>query len=105
MVCFSLVEKKIKNCTDFTNYVFFKNFKHISIKSKLIELWLFENIPHFQCRKGFCGVIVGGGSRLHKSELTPIDYLGLVQMAMTSPQMGLISSEVEKTPPYGARQN
>ena len=46
-----------------------------------------------------------GGSRLQKSELTPIDYLGLVQMALTSPQMGLISSEVEKTPPYGARQN
>ena len=50
-------------------------------------------------------VWVGGGSRLQKSELTPIDYLGLVQMAMTSPQMGLISSEVEKPPPYGARQN
>ena len=43
-----------------------------------------------------------GGSRLQKSELTPIDYLGLVQMAMTSPQMGLISSEVEKKNPYGA---
>ena len=39
---------------------------------------------------------IRGGSRLQKSELTPIDYLGLVQMALTSPQMGLISSEVEK---------
>ena len=35
---------------------------------------------------------------MQKSELTPIDYLGLVQMAMTSTQMGLISSEVEKKP-------
>ena len=33
---------------------------------------------------------------MQKSELTPIDYLGLFQMAMTSPQMGLISSDVEK---------
>ena len=33
---------------------------------------------------------------MQKLELTPIDYLGLVQMAMTSPQMGLISSEVKK---------
>ena len=33
---------------------------------------------------------------MQKSELTPVDYLGLVQMAMTSPQMGLISSEVKK---------
>ena len=49
--------------------------------------------------------LVRGGSRLQKSELTPIDYLGLVQMAMTSPQIGLISPEVEKPPPYGARQN
>ena len=35
---------------------------------------------------------------MQKSELTPIDYLGLVQMAMTSTQRGLISSEVEKPP-------
>ena len=35
---------------------------------------------------------------MQKSELTQIDYLGLVQMAMTSTQMGLISSEVEKKP-------
>ena len=49
--------------------------------------------------------LIWGGSRLQKSELTPIDYLGLDQMAMTSTQMGLILSEVEKTPPYGDHQN
>ena len=36
---------------------------------------------------------------MQKSEVTPIDYLGLDQMAMTSTQIGLISSEVEKPPP------
>ena len=36
---------------------------------------------------------------MQKSELTPIHYLGLVQMAMRSTQMGLISSEVEPPPP------
>ena len=35
---------------------------------------------------------------MQKLELTPSDYLGLVQRAMTSPQMGLISSEGEKPP-------